>query len=139
MGSDAFVDTGGFYALLVRNDERHAEAAAFMKRTARRRRKLVTTDYVLDETATLLEARGLGWLATRLFGLVSESRALTVAWMDANRFERTRALFLKSVGRGWSFTDCSSFVIMKEFGLRDALAKDVHFAEAGFIPVLATG
>jgi predicted nucleic acid-binding protein len=125
--------------LLVQNDDHHAEAAEFMRAAGKKRRALVTTDYVLDETATLLEARGLGWLAERLFKTITDSRALRVEWMDAERFERTQVLFLKSVGRGWSFTDCSSFVVMRELRLREALAKDAHFAEAGFRPLLAGG
>ena len=35
-----------------------------------------------------------------------------------------------------SFTDCTSFLLMKELGLREALTKDAHFAEAGFVPLL---
>jgi predicted nucleic acid-binding protein len=97
----------------------------------------VTTDYVIDETATLLEARGLGWLAHRLFESLGTSRALRLEWMDSGRFERTRTLFLRSTGRGWSFTDCSSFVVMGELRVREALAKDAHFADAGFVPLLA--
>lgn len=139
MVSDAFIDTGGFYAPPVRKDDRHSEAEAFMRRAAKSHRRFVTTDYVMDETATLLEARGLGWLAARFFEIVSESRALRVEWMDAERFEKTRTLFLRSTGRGWSFTDCSSFVVMKGLRLREALAKGGNFAEAGFIPVLVTG
>ena len=139
MASDVFIDPGGFHALLARDDDRHAAAADFMRRAGRRKRLLVTTDYILDETATLLEARGMGWLAARLFEIVFGSRALRVEWMDAELFEKTRTLFLQSVGRGWSFTDCASFVVMRELQVRDALAKDEHFAEAGFVPILATG
>ncbi|MCU0726347.1 MAG: PIN domain-containing protein [Planctomycetes bacterium] len=137
MGSDVFVDTGGFYALLVSGDDRHRPAREFMRRARKARRRLVTTDYVIDETATLLEARGLGWLAHRLFESLGTSRALRLEWMDSSRFERTRTLFLRSTGRGWSFTDCSSFVVMGELRVREALAKDAHFADAGFVPLLA--
>lgn len=136
MPREIFVDTGGFYALLVQGDDRHGEAVEFLERAGRRRRRMVTTDYVIDETATLLGARGLGWLASRLFGTVRGSRVLRVEWMTPERFEETAELFLRRPGRGWSFTDCASFVVMRELGLRDALARDAHFAEAGFVPLL---
>ena len=58
MASEIFIDTSGFYALLVRGDDQHARAAEVLREAAKRKRGLVTTDYVLDETATLLLARG---------------------------------------------------------------------------------
>src|SRR5207302_1400621 len=56
---EAFVDTSGFFALLVKQDPMHARAAAILARAAQKRSRFVTSDYVLDETATLLKARGL--------------------------------------------------------------------------------
>ena len=56
MAPETFVDTSGFYALLVKGEEAHATAADYVRDAAGKRRFL-TTDYVLDETATLLKAR----------------------------------------------------------------------------------
>jgi predicted nucleic acid-binding protein len=137
MASDVFIDTSGFYALLVGGDDRHGEAAEFLRLSAAKKRRFVTTDYVVDETATLLQARGLQWLVARFFDSVFSSTACRVAWMDAERFNRTRVLFLRSLERRWSFTDCMSFVVMKELRLRDALTKDEHFKDAGFVALLA--
>ena len=36
----------------------------------------------------------------------------------------------------YSFTDCVSFVVMKELGLHEAVTKDGHFKEAGFTALL---
>ena len=33
-------------------------------------------------------------------------------------------------------TDCISFVVMEERGIRDALTADEHFKQAGFQPLL---
>ena len=54
-----FIDSGGFYALVSAESAAHAEAVAIMEESRRVRRRAVTTDYVLDETATVLQARGL--------------------------------------------------------------------------------
>ncbi len=136
MASDVFMDTSGFFALLVKRDDRHRRASDFMRKAAEVGRRFVTTDYIVDETATLLLARGLGRLVTPFFESVFGSRACAVAWMDAERFERARALMLKRLDRLWSFTDCTSFVVMKELRLREALTKDTHFAGAGFEALL---
>lgn len=137
MARDVFFDTGGLYSLLVEGDTDHAPAAEFLRKAGREGRRFVTTDYVLDEAATLLQARGHGAQAARLLEVVFASRACRVLWMDADRFGRVRSRFLKVMDRGWSFTDCVSFDVMRELHLREALAKDVHFREAGFVALLA--
>ena len=56
--------------------------------------------------------------------------------MDPSRFAETQSQFLKYRDRKWSFTDCFSFVLMRELRLREALTKDEHFREAGFTALL---
>ena len=107
-----------------------------MQQAVRQRRRFVTTDYVLDETATLLKARGHTHLLARFFDNILGSKACRVAWTDVDRFSKTRILFLKYLDHDWSFTDCLSFQVMRELGLRNALTKDAHFREAGFTPLL---
>ncbi len=136
MASEIFIDTSGFYALLVRGDDQHARAAEILREAARKRRGLVTTDYILDETATLLLARGYASMLPNFFRRVQESDACRVIWIDFDYFEKTRQLFLKNLEGRWSFTDCFSFIVMKELRLRDALSKDSHFKIAGFAPLL---
>ncbi len=45
---------------------------------------------------------------------------------------RGRELFEARPDKAWSLTDCTSFVIMEEHGLTEALTTDHHFAQAGF-------
>ncbi len=136
MASDVFVDTSGFYALLVKRDDRHRQAAGFLSESRRRKARFRTTDYVLDETATLLKARGHGHLVPVLLESVFSSAVCTVEWTDAERFRATCDFFVKHEDQAWSFTDCLSFVVMKRRGIRKALTKDAHFREAGFQPLL---
>ena len=132
----SFVDTSGFYALLVTSDDRHGEASRLLREAASIGGRFITSDYVLDETATLLKARGHGHLLSSFFHSVFESRALRVEWTDAERFLRTRRFFLKHQDQPWSFTDCLSFCLMKELRIRKAMTKDSHFRAAGFEPLL---
>jgi len=134
--SDIFADTSGFFALLAARDPMHAQADRVLRRAGKRGRRFVTSDYVLDETATLLGARGLGHLVPRLFAIVHGSAACRVAWMDPDRFGHSRALFEQHLGERWSFTDCSSFVLMRELDLTDVLTTNGHFRAAGFRPLL---
>lgn len=136
MANELFVDTSGFYALLVQNDPQHTTASRTLRRAKAERRRLVTTDYVLDETATLLKARGAGRLVESLFERVLQSSACRVEWTDEKQFGIVRAYFLKHADQAWSFTDCLSFCVMKRYRLYDALTTDEHFEQAGFAALL---
>ena len=136
MEPELFIDTSGYFSCLVQRDDRHWEAAAIL-REARGHRRLVTTDYVLDELVTLLRARRLGHLVDRVFEITFSSRVCRVEWMDRPRFEVVREYLRQHADHAYSFTDCFSFCIMAQLGLDEALTKDEHFREAGFQPLLA--
>ena len=72
MAKEIFVDTSGFYAILVKDDDRHRPALRVLKESQRRKRGFITTDYVLDETATLLQARGFAHLLDQFFQIVEQ-------------------------------------------------------------------
>ncbi len=136
MDSEIFVDTGGFYSMLVSRDRMHRRIRDFMTQAIRGRRKFVTTDYVLDETATLLRARGFDRLTPILFESLDSTLAIRIEWTTPERFRETGTFFLRHADKAWSFTDCLSFVVMRELGLREALSSDDHFRQAGFTLLL---
>ena len=136
MAGETFIDTSGFYSMLVRRDRMHQRASAFMAQAARERKRFVTTDYILDESVTLLRARGYGKLVVPLFESIDASSAIRVEWTTAERFQDTRAFCLRHSDKAWSFTDCLSFVVMRELGLQEALTSDDHYTQAGFRPLL---
>ena len=70
------------------------------------------------------------------FDKVLTSQACRIEWTDPDRFHNAQAFFLKHADQAWSFTNCLSFRIMKELRLHDALTKDGHFHEAGFVVLL---
>lgn len=132
-----FVDTSGFFALLSTADRDHRVAAAILKQAAKAGTRLVTSDYVLSETATLLKARGGVHLCEHLLVAVAHSDKLAVVHVTPELFDQTAALFLHRQDQAFSFTDCSSFCVMRRQGLCRALTRDRHFQIAGFIPLLA--
>ena len=50
-----FVDTGAWFASVVPSDRDHAAATHWLNQNTQ---PLITTDYIVDETLTLLKARG---------------------------------------------------------------------------------
>ena len=134
--SEIFVDTSGFYALLAAKDPCHGNAAALLRKAASTSVRFVTTDYVLDETATLLNARGLGHLLEIFFEDLAASRACRTLWTGADEFAGARDYFLRHKDKEYSFTECVSFCAMRAEGLKQALTTDAHFKQAGFEPLL---
>jgi predicted nucleic acid-binding protein len=127
-----FVDTAGWVACADAADPAHAAAAAARDAALEAGRLLLTSDFVADETLTLLRFR-LGLRAASVWwGQVDSSRRLRWERIDAERFERARELFFQFGDKDFSFTDCSSFVVMRELRLTEALTTGSHFIQAGF-------
>lgn len=136
MANEVFIDSSGFFAMLASDDDRHSAAVGIVAAAKKRKRGFVTTDYVLDETATLIKARRKPHLLGVLFDRVERSSVCRIEWTDSERFQIVRAFFLKHADQDWSFTDCLSFCVMSELRLHDALTRDTHFRHAGFTALL---
>jgi predicted nucleic acid-binding protein len=92
----------------------------------------VTTDYVVDETLTLVRMRlGLD-AAETWWRQVDGSQRLQWEFISLARADKARGLFFRYRDKDFSFTDCTSFVVMRELRLREALTTDRHFVQAGF-------
>jgi predicted nucleic acid-binding protein len=95
-------------------------------------RNLVTSDYVLDESITLIRLAHSHLKATEFARTLVNSRLVKILYMGEEVFLESLDLFERSKDKEWSFTDCTSFVLMKRIGLSQAFAFDPHFAQAGF-------
>jgi predicted nucleic acid-binding protein len=129
-----FVDTGAWYAAEVEDDVNHAAARKFLVQLSKGTHgAVVTTDYVLDEVMTLLKSRrNLSSATSFLDKIRSSSSSVKIAWVDESLFKKGSNVFSRSEGRKWSFTDCTSFALMRQLSVSDAFAFDRHFREAGF-------
>jgi predicted nucleic acid-binding protein len=128
----AFVDTSGWYALVDRRDPRHGAVAALVAELVKAGTRLVTTDYIIDESCTLAKARSGSPMAFRLLDLVHATAALDLEWIGAERFDRSERELRKYHDQAFSFTDCTSFTLMRELGITDVITADDHFRVAGF-------
>jgi len=133
---EVFLDTSGLYALVDRKDAHHPGARTIVERLIRGNRRLVATDYVLAETVNLANARSGTRVAGRVLDLIEQSSGIRIEWIGNSRFDSTKAFFRKHADHTYSFTDCTSFVVMRELKLSQALTTDHHFAQAGFEALL---
>ena len=127
-----FVDTAGWMALADSRDHAHAGARQVRDTHLIDGGILITTDYVVDETLTLIRVRLGLRAAAQWWTLVDASTRIQWEWIDPARAEKARAWFFGWADKAFSFTDCTSFVVMEELGLKQALTTDRHFRQAGF-------
>lgn len=127
-----FVDTAGWMACADGSDPAHGKAVAVRDSWLEGGGLFVTSDYVVDETLTLLRIRlGIDAAETWWQQVDGSSR---VRWEHVSpaRADKARGLFFRYRDKDFSFTDCTSFVLMRELKLREALTTDRHFLQAGF-------
>ena len=129
-----FVDTGAWYALEVEDDANHGRASKFLNELrGRRYGSLLTTDYVLDETATLLWLRKGSVAALAFLDKVNRSDSIHIVWIDAPIFWKTVGLMKERKDKRWSFTDFTSFLVMNQMNTTNAFGFDQNFEQAGFM------
>jgi hypothetical protein len=131
--SATFADTSYYLALVNADDECHALATEI---TPELEEPMVTTAWVLTEVANTLRRGPDRALATRLIRKCHADPRVTVVPPTKELFDAGFELFVRRPDKDWSLTDCISFVVMREQGLREALTTDRHFEQAGFVVLL---
>jgi hypothetical protein len=127
-----FVDTAGWMACADAADTDHDGACAARDAALEGGEILVTTDFVVDETLTLLRLR-LGLPAAEAWwNQIDGSPRLRWERIGSDRFEKARHLFFQYRDKAFSLTDCTSVVVMREIKATRALTTDRHFRQMGF-------
>ncbi|MGC8911035.1 MAG: type II toxin-antitoxin system VapC family toxin [Nitrososphaeria archaeon] len=132
-----FLDTSALVAYYNADDRYHNEAFEIMEKIKRGvipLTRFYITDYILDETLTFIECViGAHDLAIKVGESLQTSPFTTIVRIDDEVFNDAWNMFKKS--KGYSFTDCTSFTIMKKYGVTHAFTFDKHFGEAGFMSI----
>jgi predicted nucleic acid-binding protein len=124
-----FADSYYFLALLNPRDAGHS---AVVRWTSENDSQVVTSSFVLLEIADALSRPPRRGLAIGLVkGIVSNPKVEIVS-ASSEIFDAAWNLYEQRVDKNWSLTDCTSFVVMRNRGLVDALTADRHFSQAGF-------
>ena len=128
-----FVDTGAWYASLVPTDPDHPKAVQWL---AANHSPLLTTDYVVDETLTLLRMRGERKRALLLGARFFHNGLAEVHKVTAADLNLAWETFEKFNDKNWSFTDCTSKVVMEQLEIEIAFSFDHHFHQFGTVQVV---
>jgi predicted nucleic acid-binding protein len=130
-----FADTSWWVAWSLAGDRNHAAAVAVLDRLGPAE-QVLTTNHVLEETWTFL-SRKAGHRAA--FGCLDRAVSLqgldrlVVHRVDEGQEDAAWAWLRRHDERAYSFVDATSFTVMRQRRLREALAFDQDFAAAGFV------
>ena len=127
-----FVDTGAFLARHLPRDHHHDSSREAWGALASGSVSLLTSNFVLDETFTLLGRwASYGFAADRAAAILT-SKNIEILRPDADDELAALDLFRKFADQRASFTDCVSFALMRRHGISRAFSFDRHFELAGF-------
>jgi len=128
-----FLDTGVIYSLVVPSEARHEETQRWYDAN---NEPLITTDYCVDEVLTLLIARKRSALVLPTGWRIFNEDLCDLHFLTPDQVRRAWAIFQTKHSLGWSFTDCTSMVLIDELGIRTAASLDQHFRQFGNIAVV---
>lgn len=132
-----FVDTSAWDAIEDGGDRHHAAALRYKEELAQQGARLYVTNFVLDECYTLL-LRNVGYTRTvafkRAIDLMQAGGILVIVHVSEEIEQAAWEVFERfNQDKEWSFTDCTTKVVMENLGIREVFAFDHHFEQMGFL------
>jgi hypothetical protein len=127
------VDTSAWYAGIFARDPEHLRVVGSIRAAVA---PLVTTDFVIDQTLTLLRARGHRSIAATFGRRMFDLREIKLHYVTPEEVWLAWEIFRDHPEHAWSFTDCTSFVVMQNYHIREVLTLDRHFAEFGTFEIV---
>jgi predicted nucleic acid-binding protein len=136
--SKIFVDTSGWGNLVDVQQQFHHETKLIYQTAKQNSSRLVTTNYVITELVALLTSplkisrnKSIGFIES-----IKTSSLVEIIHIDESLDSKAWNLLINRIDKNWSLVDCSSFVIMQENNISEALTTDHHFEQAGFVRLL---
>ncbi len=128
-----FIDTGAFYALADTSEgTNHTHAKSLFHET-----KFVwySSNYVFDELATLLLYRTSKRIAIQFCEAIRASEKIVWFYLKEEDEQNGFELFRDFKDKEWSFTDCTTNILLKKHRIEKIFTFDKHFKQMGFVTV----
>jgi predicted nucleic acid-binding protein len=138
--SRVFVDTWAWYALADKADADHELAQLTNDELLDAGHTFVTTNFVLDETLTLIRYNVSHTAAVKFWQTLQKliaARLVILVRVGEDQEEAAWRIFERYADQEFSYTDCTSFAVMKALKLSRSFTSDSHFATMGFVVVPA--
>lgn len=128
---EIFLDTSFLVAFYNKKDKNHSKARKLISE-ADKHTSFVISDYVFDEILTVLLARGGKPLSVEAGRKILEDERIDILQIDEHVFEKAWLVYQSFLDKEWSFTDCTSYVLMKNLSVDVGASFDDHFNQFGF-------
>jgi hypothetical protein len=128
-----FVDTGAWFATVVPSDSDYPVASNWFSQNVE---TLITMNYVIDETLTLLRMRRENQRAIALGNVFFSGTLATIHYVTEANIQQAWQVFGQFSDKDWSFTDCTSKVVMASLNITQAFAFDHHFRQFASVQVV---
>ncbi len=128
-----FVDTSALVALFDRKDSNHLHSKAVLDRIKKDRTRMLITDYIFDECITTVLSAAGHHAAVSVGEFLLSSKIIEIAWLDQSVKLKAWNYFAQHADKLFSFTDCTSFIVMKELRVGTYFSFDSDFRQAGFV------
>ena len=133
-----FIDTFGWANAFVSSETYHSQAQQYILDAWQSQRPFITTSYIIAELVALLQSP-LRIPRNTIFQVVDsikQSEHIQVIHINPEIDAEAWQLCKNRPDKAWSLVDCTSFVVMQQSGLQEALTTDHHFEQAGFLRLL---
>lgn len=127
-----FLDTAYVNALINTRDQWHERAVWWERKLTAERRKLLTTEFILIEIGDTLATVRQRTEAVGIISQLTSSSFVEIIPAASQLFNAAFNLYRQRQDKAWGITDCSSFVVMQEYQLSEALTTDDDFIQAGY-------
>ncbi|MBI5676599.1 MAG: PIN domain-containing protein [Nitrospirae bacterium] len=127
-----FIDSSYLIALEAADDQNHKKALLHWQELIMNLPMIVTTSYILNEVATFFNSRNNHDKAVEIGNNILNSSLVKFIHIDEPLFHDGWLYFRRHKDKSYSLTDCISFIVMNQHGIKTALTFDAHFIQAGF-------
>jgi predicted nucleic acid-binding protein len=127
---DVLIDTSGFFAALQSGDVGHERALEAMQRITDQRLRVCTSNFVIAETHALILARR-NRAEAYSFLTSFDGGAIGVLAVTLEDEREARAIIERYADKDFSYTDATSFALIRRLGIASALSFDRHLLQFG--------
>jgi len=126
---DIFIDTSAFIAIRAGDDINHEKAQKFLKIIKEKRLLLHTTNFIVDEVYTYFCR--VHEIAVEMTELIIKNPLIILHRVGVDDENHAWKILKIFNDKDFSYTDATSFAVMRRLGIKTVFAFDEHFDQYG--------